>query len=392
MAVLKIGVIGVGNIGLANALKIQEQIPHASVTAICDKNTECLKTANTKLGSELSQFENLEDLINAQIVDAVYIATPHNYHCDTAIRCFKAGLHVLIEKPAGVHTREVRDMNRAAVDSGKVFSIMFNQRTDPSYWKLKELLQKNILGSLKRINWITTEWYRPQAYFAQGGWRATWTGEGGGVLINQAVHQLDLWQWLFGMPDRLRAFCYFGKYHDIEVEDDVTSFLEYSDGVTGTFVTGTGDAPGTNRLEVTGDKGKVVIENKKLVLWKLDIPERKFNIDNTQPFGKPKISQQIVFTDGTKSELVQDTNPDWKAPDMVGYLGQQHLGILKNFVDNILTGRKLIARGEEGVLGLSLSNAMYLSSWTDDWVTLPPDEDLFLRYLNNLRKRNHKNI
>ena len=388
MAVLKIGVIGVGNIGLANALKIQRQIPHANVTAICDKNTECLKIASKELGSEVSQFENLEDLINKQIIDAVYIATPHKYHCDTAIRCFKAGLHVLMEKPAGVYTQEVRDMNKVAADSGKVFSIMFNQRTDPVYWRLRELLQAKRLGLLKRINWIATEWYRSQAYFAQGGWRATWAGEGGGVLINQAVHQLDLWQWIFGMPDRLRAFCYFGKYHDIEVEDDVTAFLEYSDGVTGTFVTSTGDAPGTNRLEVTGDRGKVIIENKKLIFEELDIPERKFNIDNTQPFGKPKVIEQEVLTTDTKTKPVQDTNPVWAAPEMVSYLGEQHLGILKNFVDNILTGRKLITRGEEGVLGLSLSNAMYLSSWTDDWVALPPNESLFLEYLNKLKEKN----
>jgi predicted dehydrogenase len=247
-------------------------------------------------------------------------------------------------------------MNSRAKKSDKVFAIMYNQRTNPVYSKLKDLVDSNELGEIKRTNWIITSWYRPQSYYDQGGWRATWKGEGGGVLLNQDPHQLDLWQWICGMPKRVRAFCYYGKYHNIEVEDDVTAFVEYDNGATGVFVTSTGDAPGTNRFEISADKGKVVVENDTLTFFRLRVPERKFNARFKGGFGAPEC---------------------WKCEVPVKGENLQHKGITVNWVSAITKGTPLIAKGEEGINGLSISNAMYLSSWTESWIDLPIDEDLF---------------
>jgi len=303
-------------------------------------------------------------------VDAVLIATPHYDHPPLAIKAFEKGLHVLVEKPAGVYTKQVRQMNEVAAQSGKVFGIMYNQRTNPIYQKLRDLVLSGELGEIRRTNWIITSWYRSQSYYDSGGWRATWAGEGGGVLLNQDPHQLDLWQWTIGMmPHRVRAFCHFGKYRDIEVEDDVTAYVEYPNGATGVFVTTTGEAPGTNRFEVTGDRGKIVIEDGKLTFWRLRVPESQFNREYKGGFGHPECWKCEIPVSGDK--------------------GNGHMQITQNFVNAILKGTPLLAPGEEGIKGLTISNAMHLSTWTDNWVNLPIDEDLFYEKLQE-RIRNSK--
>ena len=253
-------------------------------------------------------------------------------------------------------------MNEAAKKSGVKFGIMFNQRTNPMYAKAKEIVQSGQLGELKRLVWIITNWYRTQAYYDSGSWRATWSGEGGGVLLNQAPHNLDLWQWIFGMPKRVRAFCSFGKYHKIDVEDDVTIYGEYENGATATFISTTGEAPGTNRLEISGDKGKIVIEEGKLKWWKLEESEREFCFSATEGFVSPK-SQYEEYSE--------------KEPE-------GHPQVLEAFAQSILNGTEMIAKGEEGLNSLSISNAAYLSSWTNDWAEIPTDEALFEKYLNDL--------
>ena len=361
---VRIGIVGIGSMGTNHARNLVDgKVPGASLTAVCDTVPERLTEARENLGSDLKCFSDLDDFLKAEVVDAVLIATPHFHHPSIAMRCFTAGLHVITEKPAGVYAKQVQEMNAAAEASGKVFGIMYNQRTDPVYRKLREMVQSGEVGEIKRTNWIITAWYRPQSYFDAGGWRATWAGEGGGVLLNQDPHQLDLWQWCCGMPTRLRAFAYFGKYHDIEVEDDVTAFVEYANGATGVFVTSTADAPGTNRLEVTGNNGKVVIEDGKLVFWKLDVPERQFNREYTGGFGSPDVTRIEVPVEGEAT---------------------QHAGIMKNFVDAIREGAELLAPGNEGIRGLSISNAMLLSAWSNNWVSVPCDEELFL---TNLQER-----
>ena len=275
----------------------------------------------------------------------------------------------MCEKPAGVYTKAVREMNAAAQKSGKVFGMMFNQRTNCLYRKMHQMVHGGELGQLKRVNWIITDWYRTQMYYDSADWRATWAGEGGGVLLNQCPHQLDLLQWICGLPKTVRAFCHEGKWHDIEVEDDVTAYLEYENGATGVFVTTTGDAPGTNRFEVTGTLGKLVCEDGRLRFWQLKEDERAFCKTSQEGFAKPEMEEIEVETDGE--------NP-------------QHVGVLNAFAANILRGEPLVANGCEGLNGLTLSNAMHLSSWLGQAVEIPFDEELFLNELNKRRENSRK--
>ncbi|MZQ81698.1 gfo/Idh/MocA family oxidoreductase [Paenibacillus sp. 5J-6] len=372
MEKVRIGIIGLGNMGTGHAkYLVKNEVKGAELTAICEFRADRLEWAKENLSQDIQLFDNLDAFLNSGVIDSVLIATPHYDHPEVAIKAFKAGLHVLCEKPAGVYTKQVRQMNEAAKESGKVFSMMYNQRTNPLYKKLKDLVESGELGEIRRTNWIITNWYRSQSYYDSGGWRATWAGEGGGVLINQDPHQLDLWQWTIDMmPKRVRAFCYFGKHRNIEVEDDVTAFVEYENGATGLFVTTTGEAPGTNRFEISGDRGKIVIEDGKLTFWRLRVSEREFNETFKGGFGQPEC---------------------WKIDIPIEGKETSHMGITQNFVDAILHGTPLVAPGEEGIKGLMLSNAMLLSTWTDNWVDLPIDEELFEQHLQDKIKNSTAN-
>ncbi|WP_407267952.1 Gfo/Idh/MocA family protein [Radiobacillus sp. PE A8.2] len=377
MQEVRVGIIGIGNMGISHLKYLQEnKIKGARLTAVLDISEERVERVKANLADGMSIFTTEADFFQSNLVDAVLIATPHYDHSRIAIKAFEHGLHVLIEKPAGVYTKQVREMNKAATASDKVFSIMYNQRTNPLYQKLRELIQSGELGEIRRINWLITNWYRSQSYYDSGGWRATWAGEGGGVLINQCPHQLDLWQWMTGMmPTRMRAFCYFGKHRNIEVEDDVTAFAEYENGATGVFITTTGEAPGTNRLEIAGDRGKVVVENGKLDFWQLRIPEPEFNREYKGGFGSPEC---------------------WKVDIPIKGEETGHRGITQNFIDAILKGTELLTPGEEGIKGLTLSNAMQLSTWMDDWVDFPFEEDLYYTHLEeriaSSRKKEVKHV
>lgn len=364
MEKVRLGIIGVGNMGTAHIGNIQAgKCPEIEVTAVADINPERLKWAEEHMDASVAKFDTAAALMDSGLVDAVLIAVPHYDHPGLAIEGFRRGLHVMVEKPAGVYTKQVREMNAAAEKAGVVFGMMFNQRTDHVYRKMKELVDSGELGAIRRTSWIITDWYRPQAYYNSGAWRATWSGEGGGVLLNQCPHNLDLWQWICGLPAKVHTHMHFGKWHDIEVEDDVTTYVEYENGATGTFVTTTGDTPGTNRFEITLEKGKLVSEGGRLKLWKLEMSEPEWSRTNTAPFGAPKAEAVEVETDGRS---------------------EQHVGVLNAFAGAILRGEPLIAGGEEGIRGLTLSNAMHLSAWLGKTITLPLDEELFY---NELMKR-----
>ena len=266
MEKIRAGVIGLGNMGTTHAKNIAEgKIPKMELAAICDIAPARREYAEKNFEG-VSVFDNAENLYKSGLVDMVIIAVPHYDHCPLAIQAFENGLNVVVEKPAGVYTKAVLEMNEAAKKSGKLFGIMYNQRTNPIYQKVKWLIDSGELGTLKRVQWTITDWYRPQSCHDSCTWRSTWKTEGGGALINQNPHQLDLWQWLFGMPDKIMSHCSFGKYYDIEVEDDVTAFMQYDSGLTGVYITSTGEAPGTNRLEIACDMGRLVVEKNKLEL------------------------------------------------------------------------------------------------------------------------------
>ncbi len=361
MAKIRLGIIGMGNMGSGHLNNILGgKCPEVGVTAMADRRESRRAFAQEKVpGAAI--FAEGADLIAAKVCDAVLIATPHYQHPTLAKLAMEHGLHVMCEKPAGVYTLQVREMNAAADAHPELtFGMMFNQRTNCVYRKMKEMIDGGELGEIKRMSWLITDWYRTQNYYDSGAWRGTWAGEGGGVLLNQCPHQLDLLQWLCGLPVKVRAYCHEGKWHDVEVEDDVTAYLEFENGATGVFVTTTGDAPGTNRLEISGTKGKLVCENNELTFSRLATAEREWCRTCQEGFRKPDWETLRVETDGRN---------------------EQHPEVLNAFAANILRDEPLVADGREGVNGLMLSNAMHLSAWLGQEVTLPIDEKKFYELL-----------
>ena len=361
MEAVRLGIIGLGGMGAVHWRHILDgMVPRLSVTAFCDRDPKMFPA-----DPAVATFTNAAAMFASGKVDAVLIATPHYAHTTLGIAALEAGLHVLVEKPISVHKADCqRLINAHAGREGKqVFAAMFNQRTDPYYQKIRALIQQGELGEVRRINWIITSWFRTHAYYASGGWRATWAGEGGGVLLNQCPHNLDLWQWFFGMPTTVHAFCRFGHSHPIEVEDDVTAYLEYANGASGVFITTTGESPGTNRLEITGERGKLVYEDDQL----------RFTRNETE---------MSAFSRATK--LAFAAPPVWEVSIPVSGHGEQHNGILKNFVAAVLDGTPLIAPGADGIYSVELANAMLFSTFTGETVTLPLDGAAYEQRLDKL--------
>jgi predicted dehydrogenase len=337
------------------------KVKRVELAAVSDVDPAKLDPFKGKCGI----FTDNLDLIRSGKADAVLIATPHYAHTTAGIQALDAGLHVMVEKPISVHKADCERLIAAHRGRKQVFAAMFNQRTDPRSRKVKQVIESGELGTLMRMNWIVTTWFRSEAYYASGGWRATWGGEGGGVLLNQCPHQLDLLYWFFGRPARVTAFCSLGKHHNIEVEDEVTAFLEYPGGVTGVFVTSTAEAPGTNRLEVTGTRGRLVLENDELSMVRNEIPSDVFSRTTDKMFGTP---------------------PVWNIQIPVAGKGGQHVEMIQNFVDAVLDGTPLIAPAEEGIHSVEVGNAMLFSGLTGKPVDMPLDGAAFERHLRRLVK------
>ncbi len=373
-----LGIIGMGNMGTKHARNLLEgKCPDFDFVAAADINTDRIAWAKENLTDTISYFDDAIQMLDSGLIDACMVCVPHYDHPKYAIACMKRGIHVMVEKPAGVYTKQVREMNEEARRHPEVvFGMMFNQRTNCVYRKMRELVHSGQYGQLRRSNWIITNWYRPQCYYDSGDWRATWAGEGGGVLLNQCPHQLDIWQWICGMPVSVQSHMRFGQWHNIEVEDDVTTYVEYENGATGVFVTTTGDAHGTNRFEVQMDRAKIVAENDQLSLLEFEVSEPEWTKTNRQPFATMPAHEVKVETDGE--------NP-------------QHVGVLNAWAGAILRGEPMVADGKEGLQGLMLSNAMHLSAFLGKKVELPIDEnqyyeELMARVATSRRKETGKAV
>jgi predicted dehydrogenase len=307
-------------------------------------------------------------------VDAVVTCVPHYLHPEMGINTLQRGIHALVEKPAGVYTRQVKELNAfAASKPDLTFAIMFNQRNNPLYQKIKQIVEGGEIGRIRRTNWIITTWWRPQGYYNQSAWRATWGGEGGGVLVNQAPHQLDLWQWICGTPKSVYAKVAYGFRRDIAVEDEVTALVDYGDGATGVFVTATHDLVGTDRFEILGDNGKIVVDNSKTAtVTRLHKPERELSDGMDMQHVLQLFTGQLNTEDYYSTEVIEFESA-W---------GAQHAGVLENFAANIKDGTPLIAPGSDGINGVRLANAIHLSSWTGREVPLDFDEDEYMVELN----------
>ncbi len=359
---VRIGLIGVGGMGSAHVNNINS-LSNCRLTAVCDWKEERLKNSNIK--DDVRKFTDDDEFFAYGEFDAVMIAVPHYQHVELAIRAMEAGKHVLVEKPVSVQKKMALELVEAVKKHPELkVGAMFNQRTLPAHVKIKQLLTSGELGKIRRVNWIITNWFRTQAYYDSGDWRATWRGEGGGVLLNQCPHQLDLMQWFFGMPERITSIASIGKYHDIEVEDEVTAILEYPEGYTGVFVTTTGEFPGTNRLEIACDRGRLILEDDKLSFSRCETPVSEYIKTAKVAFSSPEL---------------------WKVELPVRPAAfQQHTAVINAFAEAILHGTPLVAEAVEGLNGLELGNAMLLSGLKHKTVTLPIDVDEYDELLSGL--------
>jgi predicted dehydrogenase len=365
---VRIGVIGIGNMGAAHIRDVAS-LENCELAAICDVIQGRADHPAAELG--VPAFYDYKEMLNGVQLDAVIISTPHYDHTPISIDCLGRGIHVLVEKPIGVHVKDARKMIAAYEEAkkqypGLVFSIMLMQRTYGAWMKIKDMIDAGELGQLVRTTWLITDWFRTQTYYNSGGWRATWSGEGGGVLLNQCPHNLDIYQWLVGMPKRVTGFAAIGKYHDIEVEDEVTGFFQHENGMVGHFVTSTAESPGTNRLEIVGEKGKLIFEDGKLTFFHNRSSMLEFLKTSPSSFDKVALD-------------VEDVS--------FHHHGQPgHRIIIENFANSILMGEPLIAAAAEGIRSLMLGNAMMQSSFLGHPVDLPYDEDQYEARLQELIK------
>ena len=378
MEQVRYGIIGLGNQGSSYVKKFDNGLlTDAVLTAMCDINPAKIEHIKSKtLAKDAVYFTDYIEMLDSGLCDAVLVEVPHYQHPEMVIECLKRDIHVICEKPAGVYTKQVREMNEFAEKSKAKFGMMFNQRTNCLYRKMREMIAEGAIGELQRVTWIITDWYRTQSYYDGGSWRATWSGEGGGVLFNQCPHQLDLVQWIIGkLPCAVHGFCQYGKWHDIEVEDEVTAYLEYDNGATGVFITSTGETPGTNRLEISGTKGKIICEksDKTLIYVRNEVDSAEHCKTSPDGFKKPEREVIEVETDGENL---------------------QHVGIINNFTAAVLGKEELFVCGTDGMAGVQLMNAIELSGWRGGArVTLPVDEDEYLAELDVRRANSrHKEV
>ncbi|MBU3005212.1 Gfo/Idh/MocA family protein [Paraglaciecola arctica] len=356
MSDLRLGVIGLGNIGQQHIQHIQSgAVEHCVITALASRSESQLAAT-----IDAKHFTDYRDLIDSNLCDAVLIATPTMSHLEMGLYALSKGLHVLMEKPLGLSVAQGQKL-LAAAGQNSVFALMLNQRVAPVFAKMKNIMDSGDLGELQRTHWTMTNWFRPEVYFQVSDWRATWHGEGGGLLLNQCIHNIDIFQWLTGMPVSVQGFCGFGKYHNIEVEDEATAYFEYANGATGVFVGSTGEAPGVNQLDIVGDKGMLSFDGQRLVLTENSPSTSRYNCETKDMFGQP-------------SSKKFDITPNESA--------NQHAIVINNFIQAILNSEELIAPAKQGIDSLSIANAILWSAWSGKPITFPLDANAYQTELN----------
>jgi len=359
---VRIGIIGMGNMGRFHANDLLDgEVPRGELAAVGSTSPHKLEEYKEK-GVQI--FGSGEEMIASGAIDALLIATPHYQHTSLGVAALEAGLHIMVEKPISAHKADAeRLIAAAAARPDQVFGAMFQLRVEPRYQKIRELVQGGELGDLVRVLWIMTDWFRSEAYFQSGGWRATWKGEGGGVLLNQCLHQLDAMQWITGMPSKVRSHVGIGRWHDIEVEDDVTCYMEFANGASGAFITSSGETPGSNRFEIAGTKGRLILENDTLTLTRNEVPSDEWCKTSKIGFQKPETTVEEIPIPGADAA---------------------HATLMTNFVNAILDGEALIAPGVEGLGSVELANVMVYSGLLNESVDLPMDGAAWEAKLNEL--------
>lgn len=364
---VKFAIIGIGAMGVGHLENFEKgRVPNGELVAICDID-ESIKEKYPKY----KFYKDYKKLIDSGEVDCVLIATPHYSHTYIGAYALEHNVHTIVEKPISVHKNDCLKLINAHKNKDVIFSAMFCVREHPYNQKVKELIPT--LGEIKRINYIITDWFRNQAYYNSGTWRASWEGEGGGILANQCPHNLDLLYWWFGSPKSVLAEAKFGHYHNIEVEDEVNAMMTYENGATCLFSVTTGEFPGTNRLEVAGDKGKLILENGKIDVWYNETTTSEFSKTSPEPWSTPKVAGKMTYEFTPMEDLLC-----------------LHSAVVNNVIDAIEKGEKLLAPAEEGIYSVEIANAMILSTIKNKKVQLPLDPIEYENVLKELIK-NSKN-
>lgn len=370
---IRLGIIGLGAEGDMYANFLQEaRVENMEIGAICDILPEKKEQAD-EYGVPF--YSDYKELITSGEVDAIVTTVPHYLHPEMGIFALENNIHALVEKPVGVYTKQANELIEFANSKPELkFGVFFNQRTNQLYKDLKDIMDSGELGKLRHTSWIITTWWRPQGYYNQSDWRATWGGEGGGVLVNQAPHQLDLWQWICGTPEKVFARNAYGFRRDIAVEDEVHALVAFPDGASGAFVTCTHDMIGTDRLEILCDKGKIVVDDsKKVTISRLveneEVLSQNMNMDDVKKLFTGQLDMAQYLTVETK-----EYESVW---------GEQHCEVMRNFAAAINGEEELLAPGSDGINGVQLANGIHLSSWTCQEVDLVNfDEATYLEELN----------
>lgn len=348
---VRLGVIGLGNIGRTYVdLIVGGQVPGAELTAVSSRTVPDESPA--------MHFSRFDDLLDSGLVDAVIVATPTMSHPEIGAAAAARGLPVLMDKPLAMSVRQASSLVETLAAAGSS-AVMLNQRFDPYYREIHQLISDGAIGEVMRFSWIMTAWYRPDVYYEVSSWRGTWVGEGGGLLINQCIHNLDVLQWLVGLPSSVSAIAGFGKYHAIDVEDEVTATLSYASGTTGVVVASSGEAPGINQLDIIGDRGSIRYDGETLTLKRSEVSVRTHCRNTSEMFGMPQFANETV------------TPADADAAE------SQHAQVLRNFVGSIAYGEPLLTPVSEGLNSLQLANAILLSAWQGVPVPVPIDEASF---------------
>ena len=346
---VRFGVVGTGNIGSQHIQLLNSgKVAGATVAATASRSTPDLVTG-------VPHFVDYRQMFSDADINAVLIATPTMSHVEVAQAALEHNFHVVMEKPIAMSIHQAETLLARVPDDLK-FAVMLNQRFHPAYAKLKQLLVDDAIGSLQRVSWTMTAWYRPDIYYQVSSWRGTWPGEGGGLLINQCIHNLDVLQWLVGLPNSITANVRFGKYHNIDVEDEVSALMTFENGATGMLTASCGEAPGVNRIEIVGDRGTLILEKGVIEVLRSGESVQSHCRTTHEMFGMPEFEGETI-------EMAEETD--------------QHAAVLRNFVDSVETGTQLLTSGDQGLGSLQLANGILLSAWTSGAVTLPIDANQY---------------
>ena len=336
-----------------------------NVVAACDNRAEPGKQRAAEIGCAF--YEDYRAMLAETKPDVAIIVTPHPLHPSIAIDCLRAGCHVLVEKPMAIDVASADRMVAEADTCGRTLAINFQHRLRPAVEKARQLVVEGAIGALVRTLSIEP-WFRTAYYYRTADWRAKWTSEGGGVLLNQAPHTLDILCHLAGLPRKVWGWTRT-RYHSIQVEDTAQAMFEYPNGAPGYLTVSTVEVGVAPHLQIIGEKGAIELVGNQLTIYRSTPSSREYMLTSAEMFGKPETSSETL-----------------EIPDTSG----AHLAVYRDFKAALRDGRQPRCNGREGIMSLELANAITLSSYADRAVTLPLDRAAYSELLSDLQAGKRK--